>query len=306
MSTVGGRIEDSYDIGEQLGEGGYGTVHMGTHRRTGKMVAVKIMQKKHMGKSSFNKEVSTLRKIHDAGGHPHIAGVESIYEDVSNYYLVLELVSGGEMFEHLVRNGAYSEKTAAALIRDLAAGLAFLHSHGIVHADLKPENVMLSSWDDRDARVKLVDFGCAGTVGDHCDATAMGTTAYWPPEAMCAAGFRLTPAMDTWAVGVILYIMLTGMHPFDLSGDTPEDEIMSKVAREDVPLSPDVVGHLSESAKDLIRRLMDRNPARRLTAEQMARHLWVTGEAASEEILDKIDEKLAHYQQTLKQKLETG
>lgn len=91
-------------------------------------------------------------------------GMREIFEDESYYYLVLELVSGGELFEHLIRNGAYSEQTAAAILRDLAAALRFVHRKGIVHADLKPENLMLSSWDDEDARVCMLACPCVGYV----------------------------------------------------------------------------------------------------------------------------------------------
>lgn len=113
-----------------------------------------------MDQEEFMQEFAALKTIHDAGGHPNIAGMEEMFEDAKSFYLVLELVSGGELFEHLIRNGAYSEQTAAALLRDLAAALGFLHQKGIVHADLKPENLMLSSWEDADARVRLVRF-CA-------------------------------------------------------------------------------------------------------------------------------------------------
>lgn len=93
-----------------------------------------------------------------------LPGMREIFEDESFYYLVLELVSGGELFEHLIRNGAYSEQTAAALLRDLAAALRFVHRKGIVHADVKPENLMLSSWDDDDARVCMLACACVGYV----------------------------------------------------------------------------------------------------------------------------------------------
>lgn len=83
----------------------------------------------------------------------HITGMEEMFEDSKHFYLVLELVSGGELFEHLIKSGAYSEQTAATLLRDLAGALSFLHARNIIHADLKPENLMLSSWNDADARV---------------------------------------------------------------------------------------------------------------------------------------------------------
>jgi serine/threonine protein kinase len=257
----------------------------------------------------FSQEVSALKAIHDLGGHPCIAGVEAMYEDAKHYFLVEELVEGGEMFEHLCENGAYSEAKAAMLLRDLALGLDFLHSNDLVHADLKPENLMLSSWNIDDARVKLVDFGCCGARNSPSP-QSVGTMAYWPPEALesYARGetIQLTPELDCWAAGVVLFIMLTGTHPFDPDGRTSEKEILRRAVHESVPLDDETCSHLTSSAKDLIGRLCTKDPAKRMTAREMILHPWVRGISANEEVMSGSDQKLGRFQAALKHRLETG
>eukprot|EP00903_Cladosiphon_okamuranus_P011878 g11157.t1 len=247
-----------------------------------------------MDKEEFLHELSALKAIHDAGGHPNIEGMREMFEDDQYYYLVLELVSGGELFEHLIRHGAYSEQTAATILRDLAGALRFLHRKGIVHADLKPENLMLSSWDEDDAKeLKRGD-------------TVNGTPAYWPPELVEAEDegipYTFNAAADMWAIGVIMFIMLAGTHPFDLEGGASDVEILRRVVNAEVPTSG-VTNHLSEAALDLVRKLLEKDPRKRLTADAMLRHPWTTGEQASVEVIQGVDERLAAFQQVLKSKL---
>ena len=136
-----------------------------------------------------------------------MCGLRDMYEDRSYFYLILDLITGGEMFEHLIQNGAYSEHDAARLIKHVASALNFLHGIGIVHADLKPENLMLSSWNDKNSVIKMVDFGCAvveseeeGVPIRELSRSDGGTTAYWPPELfkIKSKTFLARPPMDMW------------------------------------------------------------------------------------------------------------
>lgn len=176
----------------------------------------------------------------------------------------------------------------------------------------------------------MIDFGCAYiTEDDQIDIftsdpsdtmekrskfktrnfSSTGTTAYWSPErfvperkiALCEA-----PGMDMWSVGVILYIMLTGVHPFDPQGCFTDEEIEEQIIRDpNPPLSDDLVGHLSESAVDLIKKLMEPDPMKRITAYQMLHHPWVRGETASKEKIQDSDKKLSHFKD-IRYKLEAG
>ena len=184
-------LEDKYDPNWKnvLGEGAYGSVHLAKVKETGETVALKKISKRHTDQSSFQKETEALLRIHDNGGHPNVCGLRDMYENDREYFLILDLVSGGEMFEHLIKNGAYSEHDAALHIKHVASSLNFLHGINLVHADLKPENLMMTSWTESNARLKLVDFGCAVILGEKrasggkASKDDVGTTAYWPPEA---------------------------------------------------------------------------------------------------------------------------
>ena len=296
---------------EVLGEGAYGSVHMATVIGSQEKVALKKIAKKYTDDNSFQRETEALLRIHEEGGHPNVCGLRDMYEDDRFFYLIIDLISGGEMFEHLIEQGAYSEQTSAYLIRDVASALSFLHGVGIVHADLKPENLMLSNWDDENAVIKLVDFGCACldtlNLANEKGGADAGTTAYLPPECVGKGAKKKhnDPAIDMWSLGVILYIMLTGMHPFDTSGMATDAEIAETIRRNPKPpFGASATGHLSKSAKDLIKRLMEPEPAKRMTAAEVLQHPWIKGEASKNAIKGS-DKGLRRFKE-LRDKLEAG
>jgi serine/threonine protein kinase len=283
----------------------------------GTQVALKKIAKRYTDKSDFQRETDALLRIHDNGGHPNIACLRDMYEDYSHFYLVLDLIRGGEMFDHLIDYGAYSEADAARLMREVASALAFLHGVGIVHADLKPENLMLCSTKREAGTIKVVDFGCARVThdnfhdnwndGDRVDASSLesvvkkdsdttGTTAYWPPEQFITSNDP-TPAMDMWSVGVILYIMLTGIHPFDPEGTNTDAQIEERIKKNPHPPIGEYTAHLSPSAIDLIKNLMDPKVKKRIDAYNMLNHPWVRGETASTWVMKGSDKKLAKFKQ---------
>lgn len=135
-------LESRYDIdwSNPIGEGSFGSVYAADDRKTGEKVAIKKISKRATDDVSFQREMEALMHIRAHGGHPHICGLRANYDQGDYYYLVLDLVSGGEMFDHLCTHGAYSEADAARLIREVASALAFLHGLQTVHGDLKPEN----------------------------------------------------------------------------------------------------------------------------------------------------------------------
>jgi Protein kinase domain len=203
-STRGRSLNDKYNIDwtVRLGEGAYGSVHPARLRATGEKVALKQINRGFTNAIGFKTETDALLRIYDNGGHPNINGLRDMYEDHKYYYLILDLVSGGEMFEHLVSQGAYSEADAARLMHEVASALAFLHGVGVVHCDLKPENLLLSTKNRLDGTIKMIDFGCAVLTADTNDddddpnnsgsevattirrpnRSSTGTTAYWSPE----------------------------------------------------------------------------------------------------------------------------
>ena len=309
-------------------------------------VALKKISKRFTDKSDFQRETDALLRIHDNGGHPNIACLRDMYEDFSHFYLVLDLIRGGEMFDHLIDYGAYSEADAARLMREVASALAFLHGVGIIHADLKPENLMLCSTKREAGTIKVVDFGCAKVLHDNYDITddnaniidslmmqgaavpsaskdssttkpfgasepqprttngITGTTPYWPPERFQQESL-LSPESDMWAAGVILYIMLTGVHPFDPNGCLADSEIEKRILADPDPPIGEFTSHLSDSAIDLIKQLMNPDPKKRLDAYGMLRHPWVRGETASTWKMEGSDKKLAKFKE-LRSQLEAS
>jgi serine/threonine protein kinase len=210
---------------------------------------------------------------------------------------------GGEMFDQLCSRGAYSEADAARLIREVASALAFLHGIGIVHGDMKPENIMLSTENLSNQVVKLVDFGCAvvfaddSPYGGHGRAVAV-TPAYSPPEVLAdKSNEDLDPSFDMWALGIIIYIMLTGVHPFDLFGKNSDEEIEAAILGGKKPplRGAALTSHLSPDAIDLIEKLMEREPKKRLTAHQLLENPWVRGETARTSKIADSDKRLSAY-----------
>jgi tRNA A-37 threonylcarbamoyl transferase component Bud32 len=197
-----------------LGKGNFGSVHTAIDLRTGETVAVKKISRKLTDNATFQREMDALLHIRQSGGHPNICGLRENFDDGNYFYLVIDYVCGGEMFDHLCLEGAYSEADAARLIRETASAFAYLHGINIVHGDVKPENLMLSTKHASDAVIKVVDFGCAQvTHGDElaqslnsetfaCNAGVARTPAYCPPEVLEAMlakdGGRIEPSFDMW------------------------------------------------------------------------------------------------------------
>jgi hypothetical protein len=151
-----------YDIeSTPLGEGSFGQVFAATDKRSGESLALKKIRKEFTDEIKFQKEMNALLHVRACGGHPNICMLREHFEEKENFILILDLIRGGEMFEHLIAHGAYSEADAARLTLEVASALSFLHGIGVVHTDLKPENLMLSSINDLDAVIKVVDFGSA-------------------------------------------------------------------------------------------------------------------------------------------------
>jgi predicted Ser/Thr protein kinase len=155
------RIQDFYDIEKVLGEGTYGLVYQARRKADGVLVALKTMPRKLTGQTDFEREVAALQLLSKPPGHSHIVQLYDLHRDEENYYLAMELIEGGELLEHLIENGPYSEGLAASFLRQFAEALCFVHSNGLSHADLKPENLLLSSNDMNKAQLKVADFGCA-------------------------------------------------------------------------------------------------------------------------------------------------
>uniref|UniRef100_A0A669DL15 Calcium/calmodulin dependent protein kinase I n=1 Tax=Oreochromis niloticus TaxID=8128 RepID=A0A669DL15_ORENI len=248
-------------------------VVLAEEKRTQKLVAVKCIPKKALeGKeNSIENEIAVLHKIK----HTNIVSLEDIFESKSHLYLVMQLVSGGELFDRIIEKGFYTEKDASKLIQQILDAVKYLHDMGIVHRDLKPENLLYYSMDE-DSKIMISDFGLSKIEGSgSVMSTACGTPGYVAPEVLAQKPY--SKAVDCWSIGVIAYILLCGYPPFYDENDAKLFEQILKAEYEfDSPYWDDI----SDSAKDFIVHLMEKDPSIRYTCEQALQHPWIAGDTA--------------------------
>jgi len=220
------------------------------------------------------------------GSHENIVYMKEFVENSDKYYIVLEYLTGGELFDRIVDapGGHFTEKDAASIMMQLMGALAYLHGRKIVHRDLKPENFLLAS-DDQNAAIKIADFGFACNVEhEHALSGLCGSPGYVAPEIIKEKdGYGL--AVDMWSMGVILYILLTGIPPF--AGDSDEESFALTLRGH---YDKEHLEECSGAAKDLVARMLTYNPAKRITADAALKHPFLGGEA-SDKVL-KVQENL--------------
>lgn len=298
-----GPISASYDVDYNtvLGRGHYATVNLGTHKETGRQVAVKRIQISKSRVEALRREVEVLKKV---GRHPNIVTLYDIFITETELILVLELLTGGELFDRMVEKGPYSEQEASHHIRKIGQALKFLHRAGIVHRDLKPENLLLAHKGD-DSELKIADFGLANIVDNVENATmrtVCGTWAYCAPEVKTTMQEEGGPAcytakVDLWSVGVILFVILGAYHPFDPDGDASDAQLWSNICKGEFDFDDPAWDHISHLAKDLIKRLIVVDPEKRYDTDQLLKHPWVEQMASvpATPITPNIDRSLTDY-----------
>lgn len=273
-----------YTLGRVLGKGQFGTTRLAEERASGREMACKSIAKR---KLTTPEDVEDVRReveiMHHLKGCDQIVALDGAFEDRHNVHLVMELCSGGELFDAIVARGKYSEADAAAMIRSIVRVVAHCHSLGVIHRDLKPENFLLSSKGD-DAILKATDFGLSAFMKPGQVFTdIVGSAYYVAPEVLRR---RYGKEADIWSCGVILYILLSGVPPF--WGES-EQQIFDAILKGDLDLESDPWPHISDSAKDCVKRMLDANPKTRATADQILHHEWMKENGtASSEPLDNV------------------
>ncbi|GAA6229946.1 caM kinase-like vesicle-associated protein [Lates japonicus] len=267
-------IERCYEIGRVVGDGNFAVVRECRRRDSRQSLAMKIVERsKLIGREHMmQNELSLLGSL----CHPRIVRLFAHHHTRTHSYLVMELVSGGDLFEAISERGKFSEAEAGLMVSDMSEALNYIHSKSIVHRDLKPENLLIERVAAGICRLKLGDFGLAMVVTEPVF-TICGTPTYVAPEILCETGYGV--AVDVWALGVILYILLCGFPPFR-SRERDQEELFQLIKQGQLHFLSPYWDPISEEARGLVRALLQPDPTVRLTAEQTLLHPWVKGMAS--------------------------
>lgn len=270
---------------ETIGQGAFATVKKAIERKTGHSYAVKIINRRRAihagGKGAMlgvNRELEILRQL----DHPNIVKSKSFYEDIENYYLVMELVPGGDLMDFVAANGAIGEDATQVITKQILDGIAYVHKLGILHRDLKPDNILIMQ--DDPIIVKITDFGLA-KISDNATfmKTFCGTLAYVAPEVITGKydqhatqsqgpGPNYSNLVDIWSLGCLVYVLLTSHLPFN--GKT-QTHMFNKIKSGEYHESPLNSYEISEQGRDFLRCCLMVDPALRPSAEQALRHPWI-------------------------------
>ncbi|NWS76678.1 DAPK3 kinase, partial [Crotophaga sulcirostris] len=260
-------VEDFYEMGEELGSGQFAIVRKCRERKTGLEYAAKFIKKRRLSSSrrgvsreEIEREVDILREIQ----HPNIITLHDIFENKTDVVLILELVSGGELFDFLAEKESLTEEEATQFLKQILDGVHYLHSKRIAHFDLKPENIMLLDKNVPNPRIKLIDFGIAHKIeaGNEFK-NIFGTPEFVVPH------LGLSPF---WGVPTHSYCRLSGASPF--LGETKQ-ETLTNISAVNYDFDEEYFSNTSELAKDFIRRLLVKDPKKRMTIAESLEHPWI-------------------------------
>jgi calcium/calmodulin-dependent protein kinase I len=268
-------ISKYYEIKEKLGTGSFAVVKRAVRKSDGKQFAIKVIKKTKLNAEELavvHDEVEIMHKIN----HPNCVQLYEMFETSKKIYMVMELLTGGELFDRIVAKGSYSEREASDLIKDITSAIQYLHSIGIVHRDLKPENLIYLN-QRADSPIKITDFGLAKfRSGSKLEAmtTACGTPGYVAPEVLKNEPYG--KAVDMWSLGVILYILLCGFPPFYHESTAA---LYKQIKKGEYDFPDPYWTDISDSAKNLVQCLLTVDPKKRYTAKQVLAHPWIAGSA---------------------------
>ncbi|XP_017563845.1 death-associated protein kinase 2 isoform X1 [Pygocentrus nattereri] len=268
------KVEDFYEIGEELGSGQFAIVKRCKEKSTGVEYAAKFIKKRQsrvsrrgVRREEIEREVNILQQLQ----HPNIISLHDVYENRTDVVLILELVSGGELFDFLAQKESLSEEEATEFLKQILDGVRHLHSKSIAHFDLKPENIMLLDNNVPMPRIKIIDFGLAHKIEDGVEfKNIFGTPEFVSPEIVNYEPLGL--ASDMWSIGVITYILLSGASPF--LGESKQ-ETMANISAVNYEFDEEYFGSTSELAKSFIRQLLTKDTRKRLTIEGALNHPWI-------------------------------
>lgn len=263
LSKKGLKFNDAYKIGKELGSGAFSVVKEGTHKASGYSFAIKVVTKSKLtdeDTAALQDEIAVLQELL----HPNIIRLYDVFDEKLYYYLVTEIMLGGELFDRIVQKSYYNEKEARDTCVILFQALQFCHDHKVAHRDLKPENLLLQSTNN-DSYLKIADFGFAKKCPQPNSLTTQcGTPGYVAPEIL--EGTPYDTQADMWSLGVIVYILLGGYPPFI---EQNQRELFRKIRRAQYQFHDEYWGQVSNEAKNTIRSLLTVKPSERKTSAQI-------------------------------------
>jgi len=291
-------LRSKYELGDVIGRGNFAEVKKAVNKETGEEVAVKIVSIKDQDDyDAIKQEIEILGKLE----HPNIIRLIEIFEKtgkmnktVKKVYIVMELVTGGELFDKIVHKKTFHESEARVVIKKVLEVLQFCHSKGVVHRDLKPENILLATQDEN-APIKIADFGLSKIYDPDVQKeqslkTMCGTPGYVAPEILKKRGYSV--GVDIWSTGIILYILLCGFPPFY---EDNRDKLFRKIMKGDYSFPSPHWDYISTDAIDLVQQLLTVDPLRRPSIEQALAHKWMQADVAKIDDHDIFTEKLKKY-----------
>ncbi|XP_029697042.1 death-associated protein kinase 2 isoform X1 [Takifugu rubripes] len=275
-------VEDFYEIGEVLGSGQFAIVKRCKDKIVGIEYAAKFIKKRQsrasrrgVKREEIEREVDILQQIQ----HPNIVALHDVFENRTDVILILELVSGGELFDFLAQKESLSEEEATQFIKQILDGVEYLHSKRIIHFDLKPENIMLLDRNVPLPHIKLIDFGLAHKIEAGVEfKNIFGTPEFVAPEIVNYEPLGLEA--DMWSIGVITYILLSGASPF--LGESKQ-ETLGNVSAMNYNFDEEFFSNTSELAKSFISQLLEKDRRKRMSIQEALNHPWIKSRGPVEE-----------------------
>uniref|UniRef100_M1A7H7 CBL-interacting serine/threonine-protein kinase n=1 Tax=Solanum tuberosum TaxID=4113 RepID=M1A7H7_SOLTU len=253
-----------YEVGRTIGEGTFAKVKFAQNTETGESVAMKVLDRstiiKHKMVDQIKQEISIMKLVR----HPYVVRLHEVIATRTKIYIILEFITGGELFDKIVHHGRLSEAESRRYFQQLIDGVDYCHIKGVYHRDLKPENLLL----DSQGNLKISDFGLSASPGEGVNIlkTTCGTPNYVAPEVLSHKGYDGAVA-DIWSCGVILYVLMAGYLPFD---EVDLTTLYAKIDKADFSCP----SWFPVGAKSLIHRILDPNPQTRIRIEEIRNDEW--------------------------------
>ena len=272
---------DYYEMLDNLGEGIFGSVKLGVEKKTNQRVAIKIIKKNKTKESDIElvrNEIDIMKLCY----HPYVVHLLDHFENGEYIFIVMEYIKGGSLTDYMKsKKFNFTERRAAELIYQLAKGLKYLHKYGIIHRDLKTDNIMLTEASDK-GNIKIMDFGLSKILGKKEKSTdGFGTLTFVSPEVLIRKPYN--KEVDIWSLGVILYLMLSGELPFD-DPDDNEQNIAKSIVYQDVKFPPEKFSKRSKAVIDLIKGCLTKDPKNRIKIDEILKGEWIKQQLFSEKV----------------------